>query len=391
MTAKSTPMGRPKKGQRRATHPAIAADPDFPLSYNKSNKSFYKSHQCTRYYFGGEPEAALKQFEHEWPYITRGEDIPPADNITVGDLFNLWLDERLKDANAGHIKMRTWRDYRTRARFVVESLGKTTAVSSLKPVRFTELRRALYKKYGSSPVVFSHAVRVTKMAFKWADDFDIVDAPKMGAFKGASKKQVRKKRRSHGRQVYAADEIRKMLERARPTLRAAILVGINGGYTQAEVAELRRSWLKDGFIDHLRDKTGTARRVPLWDETLAAIEAMPQHKPEKADRGLLFVTRTGRAYTTDKGDNGLGQAFTRLMDALDIRLSLAGFGKLRATHRTVASGAKDPDAAKLIMGHTLGDTEAEEHYIRTVDDERLRAVVDHVHNWLFTDSAGGSG
>jgi integrase len=375
-------MGRPKKGKRAATHPAIAKDPDFPLSYNRSNKSFYKTHKGQRYYFGGDPVEAVKQYEHEWKYIKRGEDIPPADNITIGELFNLWLDERLKDANAGDIKMRTWLAYQERAGFVVSELGRSTAVSSLKPARFADLRRALDKRYGSSPTVFSHAVRVTKMAFKWADDFDIVDAPKMGGFKGASKKEVRKKRRSHGRQVYSAAEIRSMLDRARPTLKAAILVGLNGGFTQAEVAELRTSMIKGGIIDLLRDKTGVDRRVPLWPETIAALEAMPKTRPTAEAKGYLFVTRTGRTYTANKGDNGIGQAFTRLMKALDIDLKMAGFGKLRATFSTVADAVGDMKAKQTVMGHSTGEG-VDEHYNRFNDDERLKAVTDHVRDWLY--------
>ena len=34
----TTKKGRPRKGKRAATHPYIAKHPDFPLSYNPTNK-----------------------------------------------------------------------------------------------------------------------------------------------------------------------------------------------------------------------------------------------------------------------------------------------------------------------------------------------------------------
>ena len=47
----------------------------------------------------------------------------------------------------------------------------------------------------------------------------------------------------------------------------------------------------------------------------------------------------------------------------------------------MADGAKDQPAADHIMGHC--DGHLSNHYREAVGDDRLRAVADRVHAWLF--------
>lgn len=382
--SKDSTIGRPRKGRRQATHPYIAENPDFPLSYHKASRQFYKTHKGRRYYFGGAPVEARQRFDEEWSFIVRGLAIPESVGLTVEGLINLWLDDRLTDANAGLIETKTWDRYKRWGAFCADQLGRKAAASAITTNDFKELHRAITAKTKDSPSVGRVAVNIAKMPWKWGLDNGKVDKVAMGSrFKGPPKSELRVKRFDRGRQTYEAAEIHKMLGSAQPYMRAAILLGINGGYTQAEIATLESDWLdlKSGVIDHLRGKTKFARRVTLWPETIKALQKMPYH-PRQADaRGFLFATRNGRPYADD-GANGIAQAFTRLMVKHGVELEQSGFGKLRATHRTVADGANDANASKLIMGHALGQG-VEEHYIRSIDDNRLQAVTDHVRAWLF--------
>ena len=63
------------------------------------------------------------------------------------------------------------------------------------------------------------------------------------------------------------------------------------------------------------------------------------------------------------------------------------FYDLRRTFQTVAEGARDLAAAQAIMGHAPPASDMSALYRQRVDDDRLRAVVDHVHNWLFVTEA----
>src|SRR5262249_39330715 len=61
-----------------------------------------------------------------------------------------------------------------------------------------------------------------------------------------------------------------------------------------------------------------------------------------------------------------------------------GFYTLRHVFRTVADAARDPVAIDLIMGHS--DPSMGAHYRQRVEDDRLRAVADHVRRWLFGEN-----
>jgi hypothetical protein len=62
------------------------------------------------------------------------------------------------------------------------------------------------------------------------------------------------------------------LTKADATLKAMILLGINGGLGNTDISELVHAAvnLDTGWIDYPRPKTGVARRFPLWDETVAS-------------------------------------------------------------------------------------------------------------------------
>ena len=51
------------------------------------------------------------------------------------------------------------------------------------------------------------------------------------------------------------------------------------------------------------------------------------------------------------------------------------------TFETVAGGSKDQVAVDAIMGHV--DATMAANYRERIDDDRLKAVVDYVHAWLF--------
>lgn len=55
---------------------------------------------------------------------------------------------------------------------------------------------------------------------------------------------------------------------------------------------------------------------------------------------------------------------------------------------TVADGAKDGPATDAIMGHV--DDSMAGHYREEIGDDRLQAVVDHVHVWLYSPDGNGS-
>jgi integrase len=75
--------------------------------------------------------------------------------------------------------------------------------------------------------------------------------------------------------------------------------------------------------------------------------------------------------------------FRKLLKKLGLYHRGRGFYALRHTFETIGGDSRDQVAVDHIMGHARDDMAS--HYRERISDDRLQAVVDHVHNWLFGD------
>jgi integrase len=178
--------------------------------------------------------------------------------------------------------------------------------------------------------------------------------------------------------MYSAKEIKALLSQAAPQLKAMILLALNGGFGNGDLSEMPRTAidLKGTLVNYPRPKTGVERRVPLWPETVAAIQILPTF-----DSGRVFELPTGHPWIRiyDGGcDDEIGRAFGTLCDV--VKVTNRGFYSLRRTFRTLADESADQRAIALVMGHECGDIGG--IYVQKIRDERLRAVVDCVRSQI---------
>ena len=187
-----------------------------------------------------------------------------------------------------------------------------------------------------------------------------------------------------------AAELRRLIDSlgTNPIMRSMILLGVNAGFNNSDCANLPLKALDlDGaWCNFPRPKTGIARRCPLWIETITALrEAIalrPEPRTEEATP-LVFVTTRGRPWITRGTANPVSVAARDAMKAVNIHRDGFGFAILRHVFRTVADGSRDAVAINLVMGHS--DPSMGAVYRERVDDDRLLAVTNHVHRWLFGD------
>src|SRR5262249_38984979 len=132
----------------------------------------------------------------------------------------------------------------------------------------------------------------------------------------------------------------------------------------------------------------------LWPETVEAIRAaLTKRKEPKdpTDAGLVFVTKYGESWAKDVADSPITKETRKLLNATGIG-GRRNFYVLRYTFRTVADEAKDSAATDHIMGHETPTMASA--YREKISDDQLRAVVNHVHAWLFpvkpSDTGKGS-
>jgi integrase len=271
-------------------------------------------------------------------------------------------------------------------------------------------------------VRLGNAITRVKSVFKYGADNGLIDKAIRygGEFKKPDKSVLRRHRARNGEKILEAVELRRILEglagkqvetgrtneetgqpetvtlERNPALRAMILLGINAGFGNAECGQLPLSAvdLDRGWVDFPRPKTGVPRRCPLWPETVTAVREALAERPEpkdQADAGVVFLNSMGRRWvrTTEKScTDSLTVRFGELLKRFGAHRDGIGFYTLRHTFRTIADAARDPVATDLIMGHT--DQSMGGHYRERIEDSRLRAVTDHVRQWLFAEAPDGA-
>ncbi len=198
--------------------------------------------------------------------------------------------------------------------------------------------------------------------------------------------------------MFEAAELQWILDAATMPLKALMPLGINCGFGNGDVAGLECSTVDfgQGYVNFPRPKTGIDRRCPLWPETVDAVKQAARERPEPkfpdaAKR--FFVTRCGspwgsvRLVEKEEGkivtitDDPVAKEFIKLIKSLGLHREGLGFYALRRTCETIGGGSRDQVAVNAIMGHA--DTSMAGVYRERIDDDRLVAVADHVHDWLF--------
>ncbi|HEX4589937.1 MAG TPA: tyrosine-type recombinase/integrase [Gemmataceae bacterium] len=366
---------------------------DFPLFPHATGR-WAKKIRGRMVYFGpwADPDAALAKYLEERDALHAGR-LPRevSAGVTVRELCNKFLNAKLGRVRFGELTNRSWQDYEAACALIIAHFRKSRLVSDLDPEDFNRLRGKLAAKWG--PVTLGNVIQRIRVVFKFAWDNGLLDRPvRYGQeFKRPSRKTVRVNRAKKGPKLFTAEEVRRMIDAAGPAMKAMILLGINGGFGNADCGTLPRTAvdLDEAMIDYARPKTGIPRRVPLWPETVEALRAVADVRPEPKDdkdAGLVFLTRQGRSWAKDSTDQTLAKEFGKLLWSLKIngRKGL-GFYTLRHTFRTEADETRDQVAVDFVMGHEIKNMSAA--YRKTIDDARLRAVAEHVRLWLYTTPA----
>jgi integrase len=367
--------------------------PDFPLFLHATGQ-WGKKIRGRTYYFGTDSSAALSKYLEQRDDLQAGRTpgLHP-DGLTVRELCNRFLSAKKSLQDAGEMSPRTWSDYYYSCERLIGRLGKSRRVADLTGLDFERLRTMLAKERG--PVALGNEVQRVRTLFKFAFDEGLIEKPiRFGtSFRKPSRKTMRKARYAAEPKMIEADELRKLIAAAGVPLKAMILLGINAGFGQSDIANLPLAAIdmERGWIDFPRVKTAILRRCPLWPETVKAIREAIAARPapkDAANASLVFVTRFGHKWVRARivGDgkpataiDSLNLEFQKLLKSVGAKHT--GFYSLRHVHRTAADAAKDQVAADFIMGHV--PTTMASHYRERIDDDRLKAVAAVVRDWLF--------
>jgi integrase len=380
------------------TAPSKPAKPNaaFPLFAHATGR-WAKKIRGKFVYFGpwADPDGALDSYLRQKDDLHAGKT-PKVDTreLKVWHLASHFRTTKQALVDNGELSPRTWDEYKAAGDLIVSCFGKHRLVSDLAPDDFARLRNRMAKKWG--PHRLAKMIQYIRSVFKHGFDASLMDRPmRFGpGFNRPSKKTFRIHKAEQGPKLFTADEIKRLIDAAGPTIRAMVLLGINAGFGNADCGALPLSALDldGGWVTFPRPKTGVNRRCSLWPETVSAIrDAMAKRpKPKRKEHaGNVFITKRGGCWARDDDPGVISKEMAKLLKEVGISgRTGVGFYTLRHTFRTVADESRDQPATDFVMGHE--STHMSGHYRETISDERLKAVVDYVRAWLFAKPAAAA-
>lgn len=412
---KSTQTARRRKANGKPSKPY----PDFPLFPHASGR-WAKKINGKLEYFGrwgnksagkiipvddvkGSAMEAVKRYEWQREALYDGRTPTPIDQsgYTIRDLCNAFLTSKKHKVDSGELSPHTFTDYRRACEQLIGQFGRTRRVDDLQPADFEAFRAKLAK--GASVVTLKNSVNRCRIVLKFAYDQGEIDRPvKFGqSFDQPASKVIRKARNEAGENIFTRAEILEILDACDPFMLAMVLLGINGGLGNSDVANLPQSAIvKHGqttCLEYPRPKTEIKRLIPLWPETVSALNEAIAKRPkpkDPADAGMCFITINGNRWMRTKPGktdpnkfvtvNTVAGHFSKILKRLNINgRKRLGFYTLRHCFETIAGESKDQVAVDAIMGHA--DPSMAAVYRAWISEGRLQAVTDHVREWLFGD------
>ena len=378
----------------RKAHKPQKPDKDFPL-FPHANGQWARKVKGKIRFFGvwANPQAALELWITEKDDWLAGRDPRVSRHphgITVADLGYKFCQAKERKVTAGELSPLTMKEYKNTAKRLILAFGEKTPVSSLATGDFEKLRASIAEQWG--PIRLGNEINRVRSIFKYGVENNLIPkAISFGSeFKRPSRKIIRRlAAQTRDGKLFSASEIKGLLKIANVQLRAMILLGLNAAFGNEDLARLPFSAidLKTGWTTYPRPKTGADRKAKLWPETVKAIKSYLGERAEPKDPAnaeFVFLTVNGNSWAASDYGTTLTHEMDKLLDKLKIKRPGLGFYSLRRSFRTVADECRDDSAVRLVMGHAHTDGDMSQYYVLKIENERLEAVAEHVHAWLFT-------
>ncbi len=399
----SMPPGHTRKAQGQKTTPGAHTrkpkkpSKDFPLFPHACGQWVKKIRQKL-HYFGvwADPQAALERWLDEKDDLLAGR-IPrsrtsAADEPNHRDLCKQFLITKAARRDAGELSPHTWKAYHSVCDELGATFGGDRLLVDILPQDFENLYARWSAKWGVERLAAE--INRARTVFNYAYKNRLIKTPMIygEGFERPSKKAMRLNKVAKGSKMFEADELRRMIAAAKQPMKAMLLLAINAGMGNNDVAQMPITALDfaGGWLNFPRPKTGIVRRCPLWPETIAAIQEWLVRRPTprgEGNEGLVFLTARGDGWAANINDRAITHACRKLLDKLKIN-GKRNFYAARHSFETIGGDSRDQVAVDAIMGHDDGKMSS--NCRARLSDERLRAVSEHVRVWLFGEPEKGT-
>lgn len=324
-----------------------------------------------RHYFGplDDPDVALATYRLDIEAIRAGRprpsrtaaaDTPGPRSLRTDGVVAAALSFKRQEAERGSLSPRTLLDYADTAEALLDNLP--AAWEAVTPEGFSGMVNTVWGHL--SPRVRKRRVIEAKLLLRLGSKLTRADMPDLDLVKIKVPRASPRRDRFSGKQIRLMLDTVDVLSEKRPvawaTMRAEILLAINAGMLQNEIATALEEDVRGEWIDSLRTKTSIPHVAWLWPETRAAIQDARAVRSKVLDGSpLLLCTPRGTplAVAGSKTDS-IGERFATLLGAAGIESGT--FRWFRYTVRKVLSqgvaGVGDlPVARRFIMAHAVED------------------------------------
>jgi integrase len=214
--------------------------------------------------------------------------------------------------------------------------------------------QALVDAKAATPSAARNLLAVIRLLMRFAIDAGIrADDPTLGV--------KRVKIKTDGYATWTEDDIAAFERRhplgTMPRLALALLLGT--GQRRSDVVRMGRQHMRGEWITVRQSKTGKPLTIPIGDELLAAIEAMP------SDRLTFLTTARGLPFTAA----GFTNYFRKQCREAGLAVGLSGHGLRKTMCRRLAEAGCSANEIAAISGHaTLHEVE---RYTKAADQQRM--------------------
>jgi integrase len=357
----------------------------IPL-YRHKNGQWCKRIGGKIYYFGTELSKALVLYEKSRESIAAGcgkhTDSP---EYALHELADLYYSHKKQQVVGGEFSERSLLDSKKTLDTLCAIMDRESVPASWTQNHYTRLKGELFKSRAGngkrSHTTVAGDIRRIRAFLGWCKRAKLAALDYESFLREPPARAIRLERSNSSSGPLEAEAIRAILSKCGVRFKPLVLLGINGGLGAGDIANLTLESLEGEWLVCPRLKTGAPRRIWLWPETREAIAAYRKKASQAV--GVAFVTRGGKKWTTHTSDLA-GQMFTKARE--EAGLERGSFYDLRRTFQTVGDETLDFPAVSFCMGHTPSSSDMAARY-RQINDERIRAVCEHVRSWLFKTPA----
>lgn len=328
----------------------------FPLTRHPTGQ-YCKKIRGKTYYFGSDKQEALQRYIDQAAYLhgrNHNSQKPVNDSMTLKQLSDMFLNYQFSKVKSNGITAQHYNDQASSLKKFMTFLGQGRRIRDISTLDLQNYKRKLQKQYSGSGHRLNLHISNLKTLFHWAKKNDILKhIPNIDA---VSRSKIINKQRT----VFTHDEINKLLAVADTQMKAMIWFGLNCGFGCTDCSELQWKHLDllRGRVIFPRGKTGVQRDLPLWPETIEALEAVTKKGK------LVFYTTRGNPFVRnvlkvdDNGNekyspiNSIATKFSRMLKRAGLNVPKGtGFYTLRRTAATTAARSGDPFAVQRLLGH----------------------------------------